>query len=208
MGVRARIRGMQGETMMLYRIESAYAPEIPMVQSLFPDSVWMANAIGSAVCEVCHCINRSRFPEPFNCVVTGSVEEQAIAAIETLNVQMFRRDVIAALAEDMDHFSFGKVSFIDDDLHADFATCYCTDWITARGGPQSQYAVCPKCEAVLSHLGNSPEYILAADLAGHRVYQDAKCRLYLSRDLALRFDESRWEEVVLNPIPVHEEATL
>lgn len=189
--------------MMLYRIDSAYTCEILMVEPLSPDPGWMSEAIGGSFCEVCRCIDRTRFPEPCDLVVTGSVEEQAVATVETIHLQVFRRDLIEALSDDMKGFVFGAVDFATEQ-EAEFVTCYCLEWIALHGGPQSKYAVCPKCNAMLSHLGNSPEFVLAGDITDRKVYQDSRCRLYLSEQAATGLDESKWDEVVLSPIPVHD----
>ncbi len=166
---------------ILYFLEYRASIEGLRMEPVYPDSRWLAQCAEHGLCPVCKHVDRSRYPMPFDIVLSEApvIDDEVAFAVETLAVTIWKRSYVEMISRDLREYAVGRCLLPDHTAFEDFVTCYRPTYIIVGGGKQSRYLKCPRCGTV-DYEPVGPWHIAAFSLTNDRVFQDARCQFYLT----------------------------
>ncbi len=165
---------------------------------------WIAQAYGSCLCEECHGVDRTRFPEPIDVVLAEYSQSCIGASPWWTGIEVFDRAFLAQLGEHLSGFVVGRCLDDGGNIIEKYATCYTAHYIIERGNRNSRYWICGTCGSISPDGWYGKQYTLAEYLDDRLVYQDASGTMYIDEELALELDFSPWPDADLTTIPVRD----
>lgn len=172
-------------------------------ESVFPTREWIESEKGRSRCASCGTVNRSRFPEPFDMVLSAAPPH--CVSDSFFRIKIYHREFINQISEYLRDFTLGKCVLSDGRILDDYVTQYSRRYILIRGNKHSKYVVCDNCGTVRPHGWYGRQYVLRSYLTESRIYQTPFNQLCIDEELAMQIDFSPWPDADLETIEIRDE---
>ena len=126
-------------------------------ESVFPTRQWIESEKGKSRCSSCGTVNRSRFPEPFDMVL--SVKPDHRISGNFFRIMIYHRYFADQIRDYLEDFSLGKCVLADGQILDEYVTLYSRGYILIRGNKKSEYVVCNECGTVRPHGWEGRQYV-------------------------------------------------